>query len=254
MNFTNVTKSPVSTPSPTTQPSCTNGYSIAVQEMGVILTIVLFGFFWTAIKVIKDRDKVVESLNSFLFLVGIPLLVFQGLAIQNIYSLPWSYIGVFFCLRVALFVLIAFMEPIRCSWRLKVYVADYMNSTWINTIIFGLPIYVALFGPKFAIFPILASISSFFFQLPIQLILFEIDEFRHPLESADTEAKSLEEGWTKTSSAINPTKLQLAVKLFKVFLKAVVNPILIAVVAGIFFSLTKWTLPYYLVQLCNYCG
>jgi hypothetical protein len=28
-----------------------------------------------------------------------------------------------------------------------------MNSTWINTVIFEIPIYNALFGQKFAVFP-----------------------------------------------------------------------------------------------------
>lgn len=74
----------------------------------------------------------------------------------------------------------------------------YCNSTWINTVIFGIPIYVALFGPQFAVFPIFASISSFFFQLPLQLILFELDKKIHPQIPTVAVDTSLDALWALT--------------------------------------------------------
>lgn len=92
--------------------------------------------------------------------VGVPALAFKGLAIQKFALLPWSYIGVFFCLRAALFVLWVLVDFVLLRQSAGVLVADYMNSTWINTVIFGIPIYVALFGPASAVFPIFACVQS----------------------------------------------------------------------------------------------
>jgi hypothetical protein len=74
----------------------------------------------------------------------------------------------------------------------------YCNSTWFNSIIFGLPIIVALYGPQYAVFPVFASISSFFFQLPLQLILFEVDKKIHPPIPSVEMDKPVETWWSGT--------------------------------------------------------
>lgn len=122
--------------------------------------------------------------------------------------------------------------------------------------IYGIPIYTALFGPQVAIYPIFASISSFFFQLPIQLVLFEIDERRRTRENLreniehDAE-KGLEEDWMTSALVLNEP---LWKAFLKILLKLVINPVLAAIVGGILFSLTEWDLPMYLDQLCVFAG
>jgi hypothetical protein len=59
------------------------------------------------------------------------------------------------------------------------FISDFIGLTWINTIIFGAPILSAMYGPQLGIiYPVLASLSSFLFQLPLLLILFEIGMVR----------------------------------------------------------------------------
>ncbi len=229
--------------------------------------------------------------------VGIPALAFKGLAIQKFSLLPWSYIAVFFCLRAALFLLWVIID-IGIFFRTRnvgTLTADYMNSTWINTVIFGIPIYVALYGPKFAVFPIFASISSFFFQLPLQLLLFEIERRRNPLPetpSGDVEKpdvvgaekmaptgesdsvgegdfvaakswSSLELSWEGSSLSVllaggKEAKKEARIATWKYVgrtaVSVLLNPIIIAIVGGVLFSLTGWTLPVYLDVFCTLTG
>ena len=246
MNSTNSTISPVPVDDLT-------GYVDALQVVSAILTLILFGWFWKAVKVVPSGDVVIKTFNVFLFFVGIPCLVFRGLAIQDFATLPWAFIGVFFCLRVTLFVLVGVVDLIIFRRGLGVFVADYMNSTWINTVIYGIPIYTALFGPQFAVYPIFASISSFFFQLPVQLVLFEIEEKRRPLPIITEEGDSvdLDDAWISSSFVI---KESMGCSFLKLMLKLFVNPVMLAIVGGILFSLTGWKLPLYLDQLCSFAG
>ncbi len=107
----------------------------------------LAGWFWKLLKVTGPTSALLTAFNSFMFNVGIPALAFKGLAIQKFSALPWSYIAVFFCLRAALFVLFLLFGLAARLTRHPVSLADvtmyWQSSTWINTVIFGIPIYVA---------------------------------------------------------------------------------------------------------------
>ncbi len=229
-------------------------------------------------------DSLIRSLSRQ---VGIPALAFKGLAIQKFALLPWSYIAVFFCLRAALFLVWVIIDVgiFFRSCNAGTLTADYMNSTWINTVIFGIPIYVALYGPTFAVYPIFASISSFFFQLPLQLLLFEVERRRNPLPettSGDVEKPeivgsektldelsplttswSLEQAWEGSSLNVSLASNKESRKIASVeswkyvgrtTASLLLNPIIIAIVGGVLFSLTGWTLPVYLDVFCTLTG
>jgi hypothetical protein len=236
--------------------SATTGYLNALQVCASILTMMLFGFFWKALGVVGPSAALVNGFTVFMYNVGIPALAFKGLAIQKFASLPWSYIAVFFCLRVVLFLLWVLVDGVLFRTSIGVLTGDYMNSStdfadypiicthsshapftaWINTIIFGIPIYVALFGPASAVYPVFASISSFFFQLPLQLILFEVHRHRTgllPLESptkSDLKRDGIEYFWTATSIDLSPNHHSRLKWVFKLVLSMLINPIMIAIV------------------------
>ena len=241
MNFTTTAMNAVNATT-VPSPSPSDGYLDALQVCGAILTMVMFGFFWRALDKVGSSRAAIHAYNQFMFLVGIPCLVFRGLALQNFGRMPWRFIAVFFCLRIALFVIWLIVEVV--IFRRKVSYG--FGSTWINTVIFGIPIYVALFGPQFVVYPIFASISSFFFQLPIQLILFEATSEDHHSD------KPLEKEWELNAFEIAHPHYHDPV--LRIVLSIVLNPVLIAIVAGILFSLTGWKLPLYLDTFCNYCG
>ena len=61
------------------------------------------------------------------------------------------------------------------SFTIEKYVTTYLGTTWMDTIVYGIPILSALFDSSVgSIYPVLASISSFIFQLPFMLIIFEL--------------------------------------------------------------------------------
>jgi hypothetical protein len=63
----------------------------------------------------------------------------------------------------------------------------WLASTWISTIIIGIPIMSAVFGnPQIGkTYGLLAAVSSFIFQLPLLLLLFECDALEKTLIAAN---------------------------------------------------------------------
>ena len=103
----NVTTAVASAANATTMPASvsSSGYLDALQVCAAILTMVLFGFVWRALDKVGTSRTAIHAYNQFMFLVGIPCLVFRGLALQNFGRMPWKFIAVFFCLRMAPFVI-----------------------------------------------------------------------------------------------------------------------------------------------------
>lgn len=233
--------------------SSSTGYTNALQVCAAILAMVLFGFFWRALNMVGPSSALVKAFNSYMFLVGIPCLVFRALSLQDFSRMPWAFIAVFAFLRVSLFAMFFVVDFLLLRRSLGVFVADYMNSTWINTVIFGIPIYIALFGPQFAVYPVFASISSFFFQLPVQLILFEVDDH---LQQRHFDG-SLARDWDVHAFPLGRLRRRCRGKggiVVHILVSVLVNPIMVAIVAGFIFSATKWTLPIFLNTFCEYSG
>ena len=139
----------------------------------------LCGFFG-----VLKPDEFVPQAVRFVFYVALPCLVTKGIGIgidfyaeENI----WSYIVAFLILR-AISLILAVLSVLFTNWREKRrresigHVAVlWLTLTWISTVIMGVPISSAVFGnPKLGQkYGILAGISSFIFQLPLQLMFLE---------------------------------------------------------------------------------
>ena len=129
-------------------------------------------------------DEFVPQAVRFVFYVALPCLVTKGIGVgidfyaeENI----WSYIVCFLILR-AIALILAVLSVLFTNWREKRrresigHVAVlWLALTWISTVIMGVPISSAVFGnPKLGQkYGILAGISSFIFQLPLQLMFLE---------------------------------------------------------------------------------
>jgi hypothetical protein len=79
----------------------------------------------------------------------------------NLFALDWSYVLLFFLLRVAgciFFAVVTF-----CLRKgLKFFITAYLSATWLDSIIYGIPIITALYGMLFLQFlPILISSPLF---------------------------------------------------------------------------------------------
>jgi predicted permease len=142
---------------------------------------------WAGIFKVKEFVPVVVR---FVFYVALPCLVLSGIGIGvDFYSnkILWMYIIAFLLLRVIALVVI-FIVVFSANWVAKerkyglghVAVA-WLALTWISTVIVGIPISTAVLGnvQKGRFYGLLAGISSFIFQLPLQLSFLEC----HALDS-----------------------------------------------------------------------
>mmetsp|Transcript_35810 Transcript_35810/g.89843 ORF Transcript_35810/g.89843 Transcript_35810/m.89843 type:complete len:446 (+) Transcript_35810:75-1412(+) len=138
-----------------------------------LLAIMFLGWLSGFLKLFHDNYMVpLHYLNIFVFYFGIPALVFKGLATKDFGQLDWVFVAAFLLLRVfsGLAILLVTLVTDR---KIGSFLTHWIGSTWMNTVIFGIPILVAIYGPKVSILNILAAFSSLFFQLPFMLTLYE---------------------------------------------------------------------------------
>lgn len=119
--------------------------------------------------------------TKFIFYVALPLHILKGLGIGiDFYddSFLWTFIAAFLILRV-IALIFCFAMAFAAGGNNKMSIGDvavmWLALSWISTIILGVPIAGAVFKDpmKGRTYGILAAISSFIFQLPLQLFLFE---------------------------------------------------------------------------------
>ena len=133
-----------------------------------------------------DAEVFVPQAVRFVFDIALPLLVARGLGVGiDFYddSFLWTFIAAFLILRaIALILAVGLVfwketadasleEQSRCG----LVAVHWLSMTWISTVILGIPIAEAVFDSpqKGQRYGILAAVSSFIFQLPLQLFLLE---------------------------------------------------------------------------------
>ena len=179
----------------------------------------------------------------------------------------------------AIALLIAFCIVLFQNWKVKKpanglgdVAVLWLSFTWISTVILGVPICSAVFGkPSLGLlYGLMAGMSSFIFQLPLQLIFFEYHvveqrwarEILHAVqpepvgpapmkdstvitvEAADTSDQSTHHSDEVSSddrrwwSIVNFKRLSRAAFWLDIFKRLYTNPILIALVVGFVLSLS----------------
>eukprot|EP00884_Botryococcus_braunii_P023041 jgi/Botrbrau1/9420/Bobra.0252s0044.1 len=130
-----------------------------------ILFIILVGFLAVFFRAMKR--EYIKELNLYVFKFALPALVIRGLGLKiDLYqSGIWQVIGAFVLLRTFTLIGSIAVTVISRGGPGDV-VAHWMASTWISSIILGVPILIATLGPSQAQLGLLAAISSFIFQLP----------------------------------------------------------------------------------------
>lgn len=140
-----------------------------------ILLIVAFGWICRAARLFGN--EAVGVLNKFMFYVALPATVVKTLAVTSFDKLDWTYVIAFLILRFVAMVLCGLWTLFIGRGKITDFLTLWIATTWINTIIFGIPILKSLYPTSPIIFqlqPVLASLSSFFFQLPTMLLLYEL--------------------------------------------------------------------------------
>eukprot|EP00043_Microstomoeca_roanoka_P009685 m.92235 g.92235 ORF g.92235 m.92235 type:complete len:546 (+) comp14657_c4_seq2:72-1709(+) len=148
---------------------------VDVVEAGApLLALMLTGYLFARFIPAVFTSQSVFLLNSFVFLIAIPCLIFQALATKDLDELSWRFVLAFMLLRTIFAVFSAIpLWFTHSTDKTGDFLVNLIASTWINTVIFGIPMLESVYGPKVKILNVLAALSSVIFQLPIMLILFE---------------------------------------------------------------------------------
>ena len=158
-------------------------YLPVLNSLLQILTTLCIGILAGILDIIP-ADEFVTQATAFVFYVALPALITKGIGLGvDFYDdkYIWEYIGAFLVLRIlalvlALMIILLINYNEKCRVKGLGHVAVmWLLFTWISTVILGVPICTAVFGDaKLGIkYGLLAGISSFIFQLPVQLLFFE---------------------------------------------------------------------------------
>ena len=130
-------------------------------------------------KIIHRNEISVLNRMVFNFLLPSAVLFSLGLSTDLRDEENWRFVGAFLLLRTFSLVGSTAVFGIR-FWKDGVGVgmgtvtSNWLFVSWISTVILGIPLLRAALGPQYAGLGAVAAISSFIFQLPCMLILFEI--------------------------------------------------------------------------------
>jgi predicted permease len=157
-------------------------YLPVLNECIKILLTVAIGMVMGYFKIF-EAGTFVPHASRFVFHVALPFLVIKGVGVGiDFYddTFLWTFIGAFLILRmIALIVSLGLVVLRNREEKKKGTIGEiavmWLALSWISTVTLGVPISSAVFGdPNLGkTYGILAGISSFIFQLPLQLFILE---------------------------------------------------------------------------------
>ena len=200
------------------------GYLPVLHRCITILLTIVVGYICGRCNVF-DCNKFVDQMIRFVFYIALPSLILEGLGTNiDFYdeSNYWSFIGSFLLLRLTALVMSLVVQVIHGQTINMGQVAIvWLCLSWISTVIFGIPIISAIFnedmiGQKYGI---LAGVSSFFFQLPLQLLFLEyhvlnevesnIEHTQNDIDDVVATSSSLERSSNEHNGSNNVANAQL---------------------------------------------
>lgn len=156
-----------------------------LEEAVPLVLIMLLGYVCARLRPQLFSTATLIGLNRFVYNVAIPCTVFAGLGIHDFNKLNWRFVGLFVIIRVLSAAGIAtVMLFLNVTKRTRIskdalgrFLTYWIGTTWVNTIIFGIPMLRSLYGPQVAVLNILAAMGSLFFQFPTMLVLYELRDY-----------------------------------------------------------------------------
>jgi predicted permease len=217
-----------------------------------ILILLALGAGAVILKLFSQKSTVI-TLNRLVFYVLLPSSVLLGLGIRSNLrdETLWRFVGAFLMLRA--FCLLGSVAVFGIGpWRrgIGMVTMNWLVVSWISTVILGVPLLRAALGPQYASLGVVAGISSFIFQLPLMLILFEVhaggstkiaDEESQGNQVSNTDSNNDDKvsNHDKAAATAAPPRLFLRKDQWRAIgLRLGKNPILWAIVIGIIFSVT----------------
>jgi predicted permease len=164
-----------------------------------ILFVLGLGALCAYLKLFNQLEDL-RTLNKIVFAILLPASVLLGLGLRTNLrdGATWRFIGGFIMLRA---ICLGGSAAVFYKKSLGTITANWLFASWVSTVILGVPLIRAALGAQYSNLGVVAGISSFIFQLPAMLILFEIDKGRQ-------EAKKLSSSssWPSTSLESQPNQ------------------------------------------------
>ncbi|KAG7673403.1 hypothetical protein Ndes2526B_g03151 [Nannochloris sp. 'desiccata'] len=134
-----------------------------------------------------------RAFNKIVFAILLPASILLGLGLRTNLrdGKIWSFIGGFLMLRA---ICLVGNAAVFYNKGVGYVTANWLFVSWVSTVILGVPLVRAALGPQYSNLGVVAGISSFIFQLPAMLILFEIDVSRRTKMSANNSLPSTSSG------------------------------------------------------------
>jgi len=127
------------------------------------------------------------SYNKLLFNVIFPAAISTALGINtdlrqgNI----WKFVAAWIMMRGILLVVVTLVVGLGMRRNVGEVTVNWLCATWVSTVVLGIPLTQAALGASYANLGAVAAISSYIFQLPVSLVLLEMNGGRvgsHPQE------------------------------------------------------------------------
>lgn len=207
------------------------------------------------------------TLNAFVFNILLPASVLLGLGLMSDLrdGSTWRFIGGFIMMRAITMVVSILLVGMVWRKSLGFVAVHWLLFSWVSTVVLGVPLIGSLLGPQYASLGVVAGISSFIFQLPVMLFMFELHSTKTKLPSTNVPPHisletcsegetsnpgvSKEESKTSVTRPASPTKLQLIKQIAQQLSK---NLILWAILVGIILSVTTLGPKYLYPGKCVY--
>ena len=144
------------------------------QHLQILLLLGL-GALSVALKIFNQQQDL-RTFNRFVFNILLPASVLLGLGLKSDLrdGSTWRFIGAFLMMRAIALVACAALFGGGLRRTVGQVTMCWLSSTWVSTVIIGVPLVRATLGAQYANLGVVAGISSFIFQLPAMLLLLEV--------------------------------------------------------------------------------
>jgi predicted permease len=136
-----------------------------------------------------NQGPELRTFNKIVFAILLPASILLGLGLRTNLrdGAIWRFIGGFLMLRA-----ICLLGVTVVFWKRGVaaITANWLFVSWVSTVVLGVPLVRAALGPQYSNLGVVAGISSFIFQLPAMLILFEIAKGRQDEKKSNNSSPS----------------------------------------------------------------
>ncbi len=196
--------------------------NVVLPVFGIMLAGYLFGRF----RVLGDANS--EALNRFVYYGALPALIFIGLArVGSGDPINWNFVAVFGLSLLASFALAIAVAVFVFPNRLGALALNGLSANFSNAGYMGIPLLITAFGDAGRLPAILGAVMMVIVVMPVGIVIIELD----------------------LSRGTGPLRI-----LRHVTRAVVLNPLVLAGVAGVLVSVTGLPLPKAVATFCDILG